>query len=235
MSRLLSWIKHFFSKRTSVSTNMSFVESRFDIQIKDSTQYDLALIHRSYTSGEDNERLELLGDAVLDLIVADYIFQGFPEMDEGLLTKLKSKFISRENLIEIANKEGLTEGLEIERQKDLDQELIIGNVLEALFGAMYMDQGYDIARDRAIRMFERSSPVEGLIKDLHDPKSQILEWAQKYKREIRFAIDNKGRDEFQARLYLDEQLIAKGLGKTKKKSEKEASRRAIEDLKIGED
>lgn len=235
MTRLLSQIRLFFSRRNSASTNLTFLESRFNIRIKDSTQYDLALIHRSYTSEEDNERLELLGDAVLDLIVADYIFHSFPEMDEGLLTKLKSKFISRENLIEIANKEGLTEELEIERQKDLDQELIIGNVLEALFGAMYMDQGYEIARDRAIRMFERSSPVEGLIKDLHDPKSQLLEWAQKYKREIRFAIDSKGRDEFQARLYLDEQLIAKGLGKTKKKSEKEASRRAIEDLKIGED
>ncbi len=235
MTSVLSRIKNLFLGRNKVSNNISFIEGQFEIRTKDSTQYDLALMHRSNATAQDNERLELLGDAVLDLIVADYIFQRFPEMDEGFLTKLKSKFISRENLIEIARKEGLSTELDIAKQKDLDQDLIIGNVLEALFGAMYLDQGYEISRDRAIQMFERSSPVEGLLNDLHDPKSQLLEWAQKNKIQVRFAIDAKGRARFETRLYLDEELVAKGSGRSKKNSEKEAARRAIEELKIEQD
>ncbi len=232
MTAILGRIKDFFRRPSGGSTNKAFLEKRFNIRIKQFEQFELALTHRSHSSGADNERLELLGDAVLDLIVADYIYHRFQEMDEGLLTKLKSKFISRDNLITISNKEGLTEGLILSKQKDLDQELIIGNVLEAIFGAIYIDQGYDICRNRAILMFERSSPVEDLLTDMHDPKSQLLEWAQKCKKEIRFVIDAKGRDRFEARLFLDEDLISKGIGKSKKKSEKEAARIAIVELGI---
>jgi len=232
MTAILVRIKDFFRRSTGDSTNKAFLEDCFSIRIKQFNQFELALTHRSHSAGADNERLELLGDAVLDLIVADYIYHRFQEMDEGLLTKLKSKFISRDNLIAIATKEGLTEGLNLSKQKDLEQELIIGNVLEAIFGAMYIDQGYEICRNRAIRMFERSSPVEELLADLHDPKSQLLEWAQKCKKEVRFVIDPKGRDRFEARLFLDEDFISKGIGKSKKKSEKNAARQAIVELGI---
>ncbi len=235
MTKFLGRIKEFFQRPSSDSGNKRFLEKQFEIRIKDFQQYELALTHRSHTSEKDNERLELLGDAVLDLIVADYIYRQFPEMDEGLLTKLKSKFISRENLIDIARKEGLIEGLDLYKQKDLEQKVIIGNVLEAIFGAIYIDQGYDIAKDRAINMFQRSSPVEHLLSDIHDPKSQLLEWAQKQKMAIRFAIDAKGRDRFEARLYLDQELIATGTGKSKKKSEKDAARIAIERMNIVEE
>lgn len=232
MTSLLGRIKDYFQRPSS--SNERFLEKQFEIRIKDFSQYELALTHRSYSSNKDNERLELLGDAVLDLIVADFIYCHFPEMDEGLMTKLKSKFISRENLIEIATKEGLIDGLELNKQKDLEEKLIIGNVLEAIVGAIYIDQGYDIAKDRAIRMFERSSPVEQLLGDLHDPKSQLLEWAQKNKKDIRFTIDTKGRNYFEAQLFIDQELIATGVGKSKKKSEKDAARSAIERMNIGE-
>jgi ribonuclease-3 len=232
MTAILARIKDFFRRSSSDPTNKAVLEKQFSIRIKQLEQFELALTHRSHSAGADNERLELLGDAVLDLIVADYIYHRFQEMDEGLLTKLKSKFISRDNLIAIANKEGLTQRLSLNKQKDLNQELIIGNVLEAIFGAIYIDQGYETCRNRAIRMFERSSPVEELLADIHDPKSQLLEWAQKSKKEIRFVIDSKGRDRFEARLFLDQELISKGIGKSKKKSEKNAARKAITELGI---
>lgn len=193
----------------------------------------MATTHRSACIKPDNERLELLGDAVLDLIAADYLYRCFPQMDEGRLTKLKAKLISRVQLRRIAELDGLVREIEITKQHDLDARLIIGNVLEAIFGAIYLDQGYNISRDRAVLMFDRHCDLNELIDDLEDPKSQLLEWSQREKNPLRFQLEERSEGRFEAHVFVGDEHIASGGGRSKKKAEKVAAKQALMTLKLG--
>lgn len=226
MSPIYRIVKRLFSKKKR-GANADFLGELYQIEIKDPALYDLAATHRSSGTEQDNERLELLGDAVLDLVVADYLFRAYPDLDEGKLTMLKSKMISRDHLIQIAKSEGLVDSLVFTKQRDLNPDLIIGNVLEAIYGAMYLEQGFAIVKDRAIQMFKRTCDTDELLKDLYDPKSQILEWSQKEKKNIRFRIEALGSGEFLAKVTVDGEFVADGLGTSKKRAEKQAARNAM--------
>jgi len=221
------------SKKEDLGQNIQVLQKTFDIVINNSAPYELALTHRSATKGDDNERLELLGDAVLDLVVADHLYVQYPNLDEGKLTKLKAKLVSRERLSGLAINLGLNKNLMITRQRDLEVELIIGNVLEAIFGAMYLEQGFEVSKARAMKMMNDHVIIDTLLLDLVDAKSKLLELAQKKRWNISFVVREEPRSsdmKFSATVKWDERILGTGKGNSKKKAEKEASVHALETI-----
>ena len=104
--------------------------------------YKLALLHKSNNSEESNERLEYLGDAVLGLIVANYLFKLYPYKDEGFLTKIRSKIVSRDSLNNLGRKIGIKELINLQKAKTKSYESVYGDAIEALIGACYLENGF---------------------------------------------------------------------------------------------
>ena len=163
----------------------------------------------------------------------DHLYRCFPELDEGKLTKLKSKIVSREHLSALAIRIGLTERLTLMKQKEISPELLIGNVFEAIFGAMYLEQGFDTARRKALEIIEKEVHLEGLLVNLVDSKSLLLEIAQKNRWNITFHVREEPKDaehKFMAKVKKNNIVIGEGRGNSKKKAEKEASAHALQTL-----
>ena len=233
MTRISGLFRGLLSKRP-LDSNLQFISKYFGFRIKDPRPYHLALVHRSSGKKENNERLELLGDAVLDLVVADYLYSEYPKLNEGELTKLKSKLISRDQLNKIGHNIGMVDHLSLVKQRDLDPSLLIGNVLEAIFGAIYLDQGYQVSHLAGIKMFNNTCDLDDLLENIHDSKSLLLEWSQRRKKNIRFKVTPADQDSFIARIFIDDMLIAQGDGRSKKKAEKAAAKKALEVIEIGD-
>jgi ribonuclease-3 len=218
-------MSRFWTSSTQLK-NTAFIEETFQVQIKDPGLYHLAAVHRSAALKVSNERLELLGDAVLDLILTHHLYDLRPEADEGYMTRLRSKLVSRTNLSRLAALMGMAGAYAYEKQRDLPDELIMGNALEALVGALYLDQGYEVTYARVIDLFERHISIEELELELVDPKSRLLEWAQskRYRVEYRTGrnTDTAG-ERFISRLWVEGECIAEGTGESKKMAEKKAS------------
>jgi ribonuclease-3 len=140
-----------------------------------------ALTHRSMT-GRNNERLEFLGDAVLDFVISDTLFKLRPAADEGDLSKLRASLVKDTSLAEIAVDLGLGEHLILgsgERKTGGHRrESILADALEAIFGAVYLDSGFDAAREIIDRVFEQRLAVLPDAEDLRDPKTRLQEWLQ---------------------------------------------------------
>ena len=154
-----------------------------DIQI-----YELALVHKSSplkleeNKWANNERLEYLGDAILDAVVADILYKQYPTKREGFLTNTRSKIVQRETLDQLAIKIGLDKLVIYSAKLCSHSNHLYGNALEAFIGAIYLDQGYDktyqFIRDRLIK---RHLNVEELIRKEVNFKSNLIEWSQKNK------------------------------------------------------
>ena len=159
-----------------------------DIQI-----YELALVHKSSplkleeNKWANNERLEYLGDAILDAVVADILYKQYPTKREGFLTNTRSKIVQRETLDQLAIKIGLDKLVIYSAKLCSHSNHLYGNALEAFIGAIYLDQGYDktyqFIRDRLIK---RHLNVEELIRKEVNFKSNLIEWSQKNKIDISF-------------------------------------------------
>jgi len=204
------------------------VKSIFGFTPNDVELYLEALAHKSYSKGEDidNERLEFLGDTVLDLIVANRLYLEFPNADEGELTKVKSKVVSREHLRSLAQALEIGHKLPIKKQKSLETDNIIGNVLEALYGAIFLDQGYNRTEDIANQMLDEYVDLNKLKDKIVDFKSKVHEWSQINRKKIRFhtiSIGNLENTMYRAELYIDEELHGHGEAKNKKIAQRKAS------------
>lgn len=201
--------------------------------------YKLALVHRSVSliisPGQkvDNERLEYLGDAILDAIVADYLFAEFPDNDEGFLTKMRAKIVSRNNMNQLAISIGLPEVIKVKDGALNHQKYIYGNALEAIVGAMFIDKGFKFTSDVVVNNFlRRHIKLEELESIEHDYKSRILEIAQKLHIKVAFDThdygDNKQKPQFEAILLWNGKEIGRGLGQSKKEAEQQASMQGID-------
>lgn len=154
--------------------------------------YKLALSHVSAVRHSaankllNNERLEYLGDAVLGSVIAEYLFRKFPFRDEGFLTEMRAKIVSRENLKHIAFKMGL-DSLIIKDTQPGSYKSMYGDALEALIGAVYIDKGYQSARKfitgRMVALYLDLNEIENTEKNY---KSRLLNWAQRYKHSVIF-------------------------------------------------
>ncbi|MAZ96608.1 MAG: ribonuclease III [Flavobacteriales bacterium] len=206
---------------------------------KETSLYKLALRHASAypfrkKKGErNNERMEFLGDAVIDLIVADILYYRFPAEDEGYLTKLRSKIVSRNNLNRVADELGLP-NLVVANLKGNISESIYGDALEALIGALYLDHGIaKVERFTVQKIIDPFLSCDDLFETTLNYKSEVIEHFQAEKVSFRFEeLERQGEQHnstFTMGLYIGNTLVAKGEGSSKKKGEEAASRLYYED------
>jgi ribonuclease-3 len=206
--------------------------------------YKLAMRHSSkapvnhHGLKESNERLEYLGDAILGMIVAEYLFARFPFKDEGFLTEVRSKIVNRETLNRLSKKIGLHDLIEFNNQNNtLNPKSIYGDSLEALIGAVYLDKGYYFTQQFVIRrLLYIHYDLDELIHTTSNYKSKIIEWSQKENKDLSFDTsvpeDGKGHKQFTSQVFIDGIPEELGYGSSKKKAEQDAARKTMEKLSI---
>lgn len=205
----------------------------------------MAVSHASVVKKEkdaylSNERLEYLGDAVLGMVVAEYLFKKYPYKNEGFLTEIRSRIVSREALNKLAIKIGLKKVVIYSKNTDSPRAFksIYGDALEALIGAVYIDRGFRASRKFILeKLLQPHYDLEELIATDRNFKSKILGQAQKENKKAHFEIIEERRSdgrytEFVAAVYLDNVILCTGTGTTKKNAEQAAAERACEMLAI---
>ena len=196
--------------------------------------YKLALIHRSASLHADghtinNERLEFLGDAVLEGVVSDYLFIEFPDGDEGFLTKMRSKLVSRTSLNALAVSIGLDKYIHSNFSIGYANKHIHGDAMEAMIGAIYLDKGYNFTNRLLINhIFRHHLDLRELTLTETDYKSRLIEWCQKSRRAIAFRTgfaenSTSHHPVFQSTVFIDGDEVGYGLGDSKKEAEQWAS------------
>ncbi|NRT12246.1 ribonuclease III [Flavobacterium sp. 14A] len=235
----MSIFKKIFSKSRSQEDGIFFnaVEKILGFAPQNLENYKKAFTHRSLNrlSDEGNpinyERLEFLGDAMLSSVIAAYLFTEAPHGDEGYLTKMRSKIVSREHLNELGKDLNLIQFVESKVPVNHFGENIHGNIFESLVGAIYQDRGYNYCEQfiqkRVIVPYVDLARLEGKVISY---KSLVIEWCQKEKKVFHYDIfeDNAidGQRLFGVRLSIDDKVIAKARATSKKKAEEKASQRA---------
>ncbi len=200
--------------------------------------YKEAFTHRSLKKVNQNgepmnyERLEFLGDAILGAVIANYLFKKIPHGDEGYLTQMRSKIVSREHLNELGKDLGIIKFVKSSVPNENFGDNIHGNLFEALVGAIHSDRGYSFTEKFIYRfVIEPYVDLERLEGKITSYKSVLIEWSQKNKRKLKYQVyEDTGNDilkHFSVKLLLDDELIAKGRATSKKKAEEIASKRAF--------
>jgi len=204
--------------------------------------YEIAFIHKSASStlenGQviNNERLEYLGDAILDAVIADYLYTRFPDRNEGFLTQLRAKLVKRKMLNKLADNLGIAPLLVSRTNTDQSKINLLGNAFEALIGAIYLDKGYVRTKRYVIKkVLNKYVDLEKLSRKESDFKSRIIEWAQKNKQEISFVSKEDPNEasnviHYTAKLMLEEKEIGIGHGHTKKEAEQKAAEQALSNI-----
>lgn len=218
------------------------LEGVIDTSIENPFIYIRALRHRStladddFTSTDSYERLEFLGDAVLDLIVTEIIFDLFPEKNEGFLTKLRAKLVKGDTLAMFARKLRLNKlmqlGERVQGQGIEQSKSVLSDVFEALVGALYLDVGYEDTSKFVRRVIEEHVKFEQITNSLDNYKSLLLEFAQANQMEIPtytvISEEGPGHNKtFGVRVFVDEKPMAEGTGKSKKEAEQQAAKKAL--------
>lgn len=235
----MGFIRNIFKKQ-------SYETSHFQKGIRDIVGYDPknlnifkeAFTHRSMNlkNEEGNainyERLEFVGDAMLSAIIATHLYNEVPQGDEGYLTKMRSKIVSREHLNELGKELGLIKHVESRISKDSFGNNIHGNLFESLVGAIYLDKGYQQCEKFIYNhVIIPHVDIEKLEGKVISYKSLLIEWCQKEKKSFDYHVyEDTGNDDlrhFSVKLSIDQKVIAKARATSKKKAEEKASKRAF--------
>ena len=220
----------------------SELEKSLGIKFKDKEMLAQAFCHRSYLNENldfkngNNERLEFLGDAVLELVVSDNLFKNHPNKEEGILTSLRAALVNSKMLCKIAKELNfgdfllLSKGEKKERGKARQE--ILANTMEAFIGALYIDQGYDVCKNFVGKHIMPKLEMILENEDFIDAKSKFQEIAQEKKKITpRYEVlEEWGPDHnktFVVGVFLEDKLIAKGNGKSKQEAEEEAAEEAL--------
>lgn len=204
--------------------------------------YRLATIHSSMSKEidgfkESNERLEYLGDAILGAAVADYLFKKYPFKDEGFLTEIRSRIVNREALNQLAKKVGITAIVQADRKNTQLHQVILGNALEAIVGAVYLDKGYLKCKKFVIdKLIQPYYNLDEVVNSNTNYKSKIIEWSQQNNATILFEtttanVGKRGK-EFISQIFLNGQPYGQGFGYTKKKAEQDAAEKTCTMLNL---
>jgi ribonuclease-3 len=224
------------------------LEKRLGIEFTEPALLSLALVHSSYVNENPaaaaghNERLEFLGDAVLDFVVAERLYRDFPDLSEGQMTRLRSALVRRETLARIARSIGLGEYLVMGKGEEAsggrDKSANLAGALEAVIAAVYLDRGVTVARRVIVRLLEAEWPAAVAAGTGGDEKSRLQELTQ-----ARFQLTpdyrllaETGPDhdkQFTVEVTVNGEVMGSGTGSSKKLAEKEAARAALERLKGG--
>ena len=232
-------IRNIFSKSRSPEDGIFFdkIEKILGFTPKNIDYYKKAFTHRSSNrldkqgNAINYERLEFLGDAMLSSVIAAHLFNKAPAGDEGYLTKMRSKIVSREHLNELGKDLNLVQFIESKVPLHHFGENIHGNIFESLIGAIYLDRGYEYCekfiQKRVVIPYVDITRLEGKVISY---KSLVIEWCQKEKKIFHYDIfeDNgiDGERLFGVKLSIDDKVIAKARATSKKKAEEKASQRA---------
>ena len=213
----------------------SLVRSLLNIRPDNIEVYKLALIHRSASvvlpdgTLANNERLEFLGDAVLETIISDFLFLEYTGESEGFLTQMRARIVSRTSLDEIAHRIGLDGHVIANFNGAYSHKHLYGNALEALIGAIYLDKGFDFTKKYVIHdILVKHVDLGDLLFTDSDFKSRLIEWCQKSKREIRFRTMHDEESTVQHPVFISCIIIdgidlGQGKGASKKEAEQKAS------------
>ncbi len=205
--------------------------------------YEIAFIHRSashtFPGGKkiNNERLEFLGDSVLDAILSDFLFDKYPDATEGFMTKIRARIVNRDILNQLAISMGLNKLLVSNLGSDHNTRHLYGDALEALIGAIFLDKGFKKTKKFFIRnVLEKYLDLNSIVSTDSDYKSLIFEWVQKNKATLGFVYNEEydfdlKKSVFTTTLCINKKEFAKGQGASKKEAEQEASCKAWKRLR----
>lgn len=242
------WIKSFFDKKKAdldpeLQSRITELERIVDFKIDDPSLYLKALRHRStlsldkYESYDSYERLEFLGDAVLDLIAAEYLFKEYPTKNEGFLTKIRAKLVRGETLSQLSYQLGFENLMEMGERGGAVQvsKNILADVFESIIAAIYITKGYDYAYKFMHNVIKEHLELEDLINTLDNYKSALLEYTQAQKLSLPqyelISESGPGHNKtFVVKVLVDGKEMGTGKGKSKKKAEQEAAKEALESL-----
>jgi ribonuclease III len=235
----MSFFKNIFKNSRADEGGIFFEEIQQILGFKPSKieYYRKAFTHRSSNKMDVNgnpinyERLEFLGDAMLSAVIAAHLFNEVPQGDEGYLTKMRSKIVSREHLNELGRDLNLIQFVDSKVPSKHFGENIHGNIFEALIGAIFLDKGFIFCQKfihkRVILPYVDIAKLEGKVISY---KSLVIEWCQKEKKLFNFEVfEDNGNEEqkyFGVKLSIDNKIIAKARATSKKKAEEIASKRA---------
>lgn len=203
--------------------------------------YELAFIHKSASLSDakgnplNYERLEYLGDAVLGVVIAEFLYKQFPDRNEGFLTKMRSKIVNGEHLSHLTIQMGLADLVDTRLQKDLYSRHIMADAFEALIGAIYLDKGYSRARRFLLRrVIRKHIDLADLERNETNFKSLLIEWAQKNRKEVTFYTDIEPYDptRFISFVSIGDTLFGSGTGGSKKEAEQNAALETIQELNV---
>lgn len=213
-----------------------FVLKRFDYKPKNLDYFYEAITHKSFSNLTENqisnERLEYLGDAILDAVIAELIFLRFPDEDEGFLTKIKSKVVSRKTLSEIGEEMRLREILRYHKGRAINLASLEGNAFEALMGAIYLDGGYEAVKKCVNHNILRNyADLNKILEEEIDFKSKLFIWSQKKHLKLEFNVITEesvnGNWNYEIMVLINDTSYGKGKGNSKKMAEQAASKETL--------
>lgn len=224
--------------------DLNKLQNLLGLKLQDEKLLELALTHKSYAAENGqgrlghNERLEFLGDAVLELVVSQHLYNKFPAEPEGRLTHWRSVLVNTQSLAQVARQIRLDKFLRLSRGEARSQgaqkDSILAGALEALIGAIYLDQGFKAAERFIAKHLLTKLPRMLAIEPAHNPKGFFQEKAQEITgiTPVYQVLSESGPDhakEFRVGLYLGEEKVAEGKGKSKQEAETDAARRALKE------
>ena len=195
--------------------------------------YLQSLRHKSVyeSTFQNNERLEFLGDSILDSVIAEVLYEKFPQAKEGFLTQMRSRIVSRSNLNRLGISLGLDSFIEVQMERNVSDTSLSGNALEALIGAVYLDKGFQDANEFIrYKILAPYVDFNAIITLEHDPKSRIIEKAQKARKKVYFntGLFEKGEPQsFKCTVVFDREEVSTAFGPSKKKAEQKAAAEAL--------
>ncbi len=219
----------------------SFYHDLLGFSPKDDSLFHLAFLHNSCRQHDpdghpvNNERLEFLGDAVIESCVSEVLYRRFPDATEGFLTSMRSRIVQRESLNRVAASLHLERYISANLTLDQHNRNLLGNAFEALVGAVCLDQGYDVACDFLRRRLFTLIDMEQIATREVDFKSRLFEWAQKSRVSISFddrnmPIPSSGDAGFHTTLMANGIKVSEAWGYSKKEAQQKASRYALRDF-----
>ena len=218
----------------------SQLEARLNYIFEDKQLIIEALTHKSYKKPYNNERLEFLGDAVLDLIVGEYLFKKFEQSDEGILSKIRASLVNEKGFTLIARAIDLGEYIFIssaeENNNGRDKPSLLSNAFEAVIGAIYLEAGLEKAREISVKLLEACYPkidLDTLSKDFKTALQELTQATHGVTPTYEL-LESSGPDhkkEFVIAVILEGKTIAKAKGKSKKEAQQKAAQIALKELK----
>lgn len=196
--------------------------------------YRRAFTHRSAAKEKNghNERLEYLGDALISAVIAEYLYKKYPENEEGNLTKMRSKLVSRITLLKIGKDKGLDRFLVSNINIETEGKYILSNLVEALVGAVYLDFGYRYTQHFVLKILFDDILKSNIEQIECDFKSRVMEWGQKNRQTISFDSKQNNDSSFSSNILIEGIVVGKGTGFSKKESEQNASKSVWDEINL---